>query len=109
MEHVSTENPKAFWDHIKNLGPKRKDSILMEVYGDDENIVSDENFVFQKWSNEFENLYNAETNENFDDQFYQEIWSEKTFLEDGMLDPLYEQYPILNVPILHCEVKKVVN
>ena len=51
----------------------------MEVYGDDENVVSDENFVFQKWSNEFENLYNAETNENFDDQFYHEILSEKTF------------------------------
>ena len=33
----------------------------------------------------------------------------KTFLEDGMLDPLYEQNPILNVPISHCEVKKVVN
>ena len=81
----------------------------MEVYGDDENVVSDENFVFQKWSSEFENLYNAETNENFDDQFYHEILSEKTFLEDGMVDPLYEQNPILNVPISHCEVKKVVN
>ena len=77
VEHVSTENPKAFWDHIKNLGPKRKDSIPMECYGDDENVVSDENFVFQKWSNEFENLYNAESNENFDDQFYHEILSEK--------------------------------
>ena len=31
VEHVSTENPKAFWDHIKNLGPKRKDSIPMEM------------------------------------------------------------------------------
>ena len=30
-------------------------------------------------------------------------------LEDGMLDPLFEQNPILNVPISHCEVKKVVN
>ena len=99
VEHVSTENPKAFWDHIKNLGPKRKDSIPMEVYGDDENVVSDENFVFQKWSNEFENLYNA----NFDDQFYHEILSEKTFLEDGMLDPLYEQNPILNVPSKLCQ------
>ena len=26
-----------------------------------------------------------------------------------MLDPLFEQNPILNVPISHCEVKKVVN
>ena len=35
VEQVSTENPKAFWDHIKQLGPKRKGSIPMEVYGDD--------------------------------------------------------------------------
>ena len=109
VEQVSTENPKAFWDHIKQLGPKRKGSIPMEVYGDDENIISDENFVFQKWSSDFENLYNAEPSENFDDRFYHEILSEKMFLEDGMLDPLFEQNPILNVPISHCEVKKVVN
>ena len=70
---------KHFWDHIKNLGPKRKDSIPMEVCGDDLNVVLDENFVFQKWSNEFENLNNAQTNENFDDQLYHEILSERTF------------------------------
>ena len=106
---VSTENPKAFWDHIKQLGPKRKGSIPMEVYRDDENIISDENFVFQKWSSDFKNLNNAEPYENFDDRFYHEILSEKTFLEDGMLDPLSEQNPILNVSISHCEVKKGVN
>ena len=31
------------------------------------------------------------------------------FLEDGMLDPLFELNPILNVPIAHSEAKKVVN
>ena len=31
------------------------------------------------------------------------------FLDDGMLDPLFEQNTILNVPFSHCEVKKVVN
>ena len=56
VEQVSTENPKEFWDHIKQLGPKRKGSIPMEVYGYDENINSDENFVFQKWLSDFENL-----------------------------------------------------
>ena len=33
----------------------------------------------------------------------------KYFLEDGMLDPLFEQNRILNVPISHCGAKKVVN
>ena len=31
------------------------------------------------------------------------------FLDDGMLDPLFEQNTILNVPFSHCEVKEVVN
>ena len=81
----------------------------MEVYGYDENINSDENMVFQKWLSDFENLYNAEPNENFDDRFYHEILSEKMFLDDGMLDTLFEQNTILNVPFSHCEVKRVVN
>ena len=34
----------------------------MEVYDDSENIITDESFVFQKGSSEFENLYNLNGN-----------------------------------------------
>ena len=50
IESVYTDNPKAFWDHIKHLGPKRQGTVPMEVYDDSENIITDESFVFQKWS-----------------------------------------------------------
>ena len=40
------QNPKAFWDHIKHLGPKRTGTVPLEVY-DDQNVISDEDFVFQ--------------------------------------------------------------
>ena len=57
IESVSTDNPHKFWDHIKHLGPKRKDTVPMEVYNDDGTINTDSNFVFKKWSSDFENLY----------------------------------------------------
>ena len=69
----------------------------LEVYDELGNVISDEKFVFQKWSTEFENLYNTEHNEQFDDQFYQYIIYEKLFLEDRMLDPLFEENPNLNM------------
>ena len=60
---MCTDNPKSFWEHIKNLGPKRQAGVPLEVYDELGNVISDENFVFQKWSTEFENLYNTEHNE----------------------------------------------
>ena len=72
------------------------------------NVISDETFVFQKWSTEFKNLYNTEHNEQYDDQFYQDILNEKLFLEDRMIDPLFEENPSLNISIIRSEVEKVV-
>ena len=79
------------------------------VYDDSENIITDESFVFQKWSSEFENLYNLNgNNETFDNQFYEQILHNKSFLEDRMQDPLYEDNSILNTSILRTEVEKAV-
>ena len=109
IESVCTDNPKACWDYIKHLGPKRKSVVKMEVYDDSENIITDESFVFQKWSSEFENLYNLiGNNETFDNQFYEQILRNKSFLEDRMQDPLYEDNSILNTSILRSEVEKAV-
>ena len=110
VESVCTENSKAFWDHLKRLGPRRKGGVPLEVYDDDGNIISNENFVFQKWSKEFENLYNLNRDsQNYDQQFYDKIVREKVFLEDRMLDPLYEENTSLNASIMRSEVEKVVN
>ena len=82
----------------------------LEVYDDDDNLISDENFVFQKCNEEFKGLYNPTANsESFDKQFYESILKEKIFLEDRMLDPLFQENPVLNMPISLSEVEKVVN
>ena len=79
--------------------------MSLEVYDELGNVISDENFVFQKWSTEFENLCNTE---QFDDQFYPDILNGKLFLEDRMLDPLFEENPSLNISVIRSEVEKVV-
>ena len=53
-------------------------------------------------------ISSTEHNEQFDDQFYQDILNEKLFLEDRMLDPLFEENPSLNISIIRLEVEKVV-
>ena len=81
----------------------------METYNDADTINTDENFVFKKWSLEFENLYNVNDNENFDNQFYDDIMQSKSFLEEHMKEPLYENISVLNTTILRSEIEKVVN
>ena len=110
VESVCTQNPKAFWDHIKHLGPKPTGTVPLEVYDEDQNVISDEDFVFQTWSREFENLYKSnENSENFDNQFYEGILHDKLFLEHHMLDPLFDGNTNLNASITRSEVEKVVS
>ena len=109
IETACTDNPRQFWDHLRSLGPRRKHEIPLEVYDDQGNIISDSDRVFDKWSDGFSSLYNSEcTDDQFDQQFYDRILQHKRFLEDNMLDPLYQENVLLNYCITHCEVERVV-
>ena len=37
IENECTNNPKEFWSHLKNLGPKRQQSVPCEIYDADGN------------------------------------------------------------------------
>ena len=63
LENNLGKNPKKFWNHIKNLGPNKKQKLpkCVEING---HLISDEDSVINHWKNEFENLYqksNADT------------------------------------------------
>ena len=82
----------------------------METYDEIGHVTSDRDIVFEKWSADFSSLYNPEnTEEHFDQQFYQEILRHKRLLEDDMLDPLYEENISLNYTITRIEVERVVH
>ncbi len=56
LEEVNCNDPTAFWKHINNLGPKKKSNIPWEVLNHEGDIVSDHEYVLDRWKMEFENL-----------------------------------------------------
>ncbi|MEW8545022.1 MAG: reverse transcriptase domain-containing protein, partial [Candidatus Thiodiazotropha sp.] len=107
IENECMDNPREFWSHLKNLGPKRKQSVPCEVYDSDGNICTDPNFVDNIWTRDFSNLYNTQ-NDEFDQEFYDNMLQHKRLLEDNMRDPLYTENRCLNSPLSRLEVEKVV-
>ena len=108
IEADCTNNPREFWDHLKSLGPKRKQTVPCEVYDEGGNNRTDRSFVDSTWTRDFSNLYNEQNTQDFNDQFYNDMLQHKTLLEDNMKDPLYNETRSLNSTISKEEVEKVV-
>ena len=77
IDNYCTSDPNKFWDSIKRLGPRKKSGIPMEVYGENQNIITDQEQVLNKWKSEFERLFNLQPDPGqFDDDFYNECITE---------------------------------
>jgi len=71
LDETVINNPKKFWSMLKNLGPRKKSGVCMEVYDDNGVVCSDTDFVVMKWKNEYEKLFNHQPEPGvFDDEFY---------------------------------------
>ena len=82
--HVETNDPKHFWNIIKNLGPKRKtDSIPMDVINDDGSFSTNKDDVYKKWMDEFQNLFSKCQNNDFNEEFMDDILALKQEFEDS--------------------------
>ena len=46
-----------FWDSIKKLGPKKKETIPWQVLDENGNTIGDKELVSKTWSKDFEKLY----------------------------------------------------
>ena len=75
IEQINTSNPTQFWKHINSLGPKKNNSIPLQVYDETGNVISDENYVLDSWRNDFSALYNIPEGAltDFDADFYENI------------------------------------
>ena len=109
LSTLQTNNPKQFWQELNKLGPKRKRKIPMEVYDEDENIVTDTNYVLNKWKTDFEGLYSSNniTAENNPDPLNNVLHS-NIVRENLMKDPLYFENANLNRNFTLDEVKRVI-
>ena len=106
IERLNTDNPREFWAELNKLGPKRNDSIPMEVYDDNGNILVDTAEVLQKWKIEFEGLYKGYEKSNFDENAYNAAMQEKAHLENVYNNINDDSF---NVDITYGEVAKVLN
>ncbi len=110
IEKVCTTNPNAFWQHIKNLGPKSKNKIPVEIILEDGTTINKTDEVYNKWKSDFEGLYNPnDNNPSFNKKFKKECSDTKLLFENNMLDPLYLPNISLNKDITIQEVNFVVN
>lgn len=106
IEKIQTDNPSDFWKEIKTLGPKKKQSIPLEVYDSNEEVISDPPSVLSKWKNEFTSLYVGPQGTN--NNIWDDIVQENQFRESIMLDPLWEENTTLNHNFTLDEIRRVV-
>ncbi len=88
IDSICSENPRAFEDYIKKIGPRKVNKIPMKVYKDNE-LVSDPVIVTDTWQKYFSYLYKTPINVNvdFDPDFYNDIVNQKILWENEMSQP----------------------
>jgi len=69
------------------------------VVDDEGNPIRDEKRVFEKWRQDFPDLYNCDDNQDFDDNHYEQTKLHTLLLENNRNDPLYEPNHELNTNI----------
>ena len=103
IEQANFNNPTAFWDHIKHLGPRKESGISWEFW-ENEQLYTDKPTVLQKWKESFEELYNSSSND-FDNDFKAKLCTEHELLL-AKSDSVNQE---LNKPITYLEIKTVVD
>ena len=107
IEEVNTSNPREFWDHIKNLGPRSKTKIPDEVLING-TVSREPDDIKEFWKNEFSKLYNKQDSELGDQ--YNQFLREKTRLENLMSGPEnLNTSNELNRKIEFIEIERIIN
>jgi hypothetical protein len=109
IEHMSTNDPNEFWRKIKNLAPQKRKDIPIEIVDSLGSVIRDEHVVFERWRQDFQNLYNSQDDNDFDEDYYNRAKLHKHLLEMNIADPLYEPNHTLNTNITVEECAFVVN
>ena len=100
---INTSNPKEFWRHIKNIGPTKKQELILQNVSPEET-----NHVLKYWEDEYKALYNKSndsiTDQNEDITFVQNYLHD---IENNMSDTSEDD--MLNGTINEIEVKSAVD
>jgi hypothetical protein len=92
IETLATNNPTAFWDQIKQMGPNKSYKIPFEIVNENGTISNDLTNVLDHWRSEFSKLYDfslIESTCNNDPNFIRECKNRLLLAENDMQDPLF--------------------
>ena len=105
VEKCCNTDPKAFWDYVNKLGPRKRTGIpwKVEIQG---KLITDKNLILEKWRSDYEKLYSVPTDKNFSDDFKADRVHELPEMV-GMATNA-PGYAMLNAPIRLEEVKLAV-
>lgn len=81
IENMCTKNPNDFWAKIRNLGPKTKKALPLEIIDETGKIINDEKVVLDKWHTDFKNLYNGSNSGDFDQGHFKQVRAHTHFIE----------------------------
>ena len=109
IETLNVKNPHEFWQYFKKLGPVKHKDIPLEVIDTQGNLVTNLNLVFEKWKNDFQELYNFRTDVKFNDKFLEIATHYIKCKEEQMSDPLFEDDETLSCNIQTCEIKAAIS
>lgn len=105
---MCTINPNDFWAKIRNLGPKNKKAIPLEIIEETGMIINDEEVVLNKWRTDFKNLYNGSDSDDFDQGHFEQVRAHKHFIESRMDNPTYSPNETLNRNISFDKINRLV-
>ena len=107
LEEINSTDPNAFWEYIKKLGPSKKSDIPWECYDEAGNIVSNTDYILEKWRTEFSKLYSP-----FDDISEEQKQFEENIIKNNERHEREESFnsntSSLNSEITYAEVSKSV-
>ena len=109
IESVCNDNPKKFWNHVKQLGPKKSKKIP-ETIRTEAGLNSDVNDVLNEWVYTFSKLYNPSMSE-CDKDFYDQALLYTNSQEHSMFDGNYvssSDTSGLNIDITYEETVKII-
>lgn len=104
---MTTRDPNEFWRKIKQLGPRSDKSIPVEII-DNGLINRNEGDVFDRWKQEFKNLYNRDDDSDFDEEYYNQSKLHKHLIEMHIEDPLYTTNEQMNCNITIDEITNII-
>jgi hypothetical protein len=109
IAELNTDNPNAFWSKLKQMGPKKRCDIPLEIPINEGHSITEPQQVLHEWKCYFEGLYNNTDCNEIDENFIASIQRFKMeFEKQNPINPNFELGNSLNKSISLEEVQKAI-